>query len=261
MTCTCDAAYSDAADCPRCSGAPTERWFARRPSMTLPSLPALTAEQLALPPLPDGPDEMLTEMAELEAVVAHERHALDREDGARRCRFCRGSIPAGDAPGVHEACLPETLPEGARSCAGCAELILDDDDDFEHDFCMTPGDSFDEDEDPDDDLAHRLGLAITEGMLYGDGDDEPTERMVALPEPMEGAPRVVEDSVMCLCGRWNPVKLVARLEDLAPPRIECLSGTSVTCECSRVIGLTYSWRRGCFVTVSYGDADPIVLTN
>lgn len=127
--CWCGAGYEDESDCPRCS-------------VRFVQLEDIIAEH-ALPTAdspPDGPDDMLCHIAELEAQVGRERRVLEETGGARTCRYCRGLIPPGDTAGAHDECLPAVLPEGARSCAGCAELILDDDDEYEHEFCPTPAD-------------------------------------------------------------------------------------------------------------------------
>lgn len=126
--------------CGRCLGA---RWVNLRSATAL-GLFALPEVDFGLPEtppdLPEGPDEWLTMVAELERQVAQERARLEATGGARRCRYCQLDVPPGPGAGVHEACLPRRLPEGARSCAGCGELILDEDDEFEHDFCDCPGD-------------------------------------------------------------------------------------------------------------------------
>lgn len=210
---------------------------------------------LELPALPDGPDEMLMEMAELEAALDRERQELEDSGGGRRCRYCRGHVSPDEDAGVHEECLPAVLPEGARSCTGCGELILDADDEFEHDFCERPCDEADE----------RADDAATLPP-FEESDDAPTE-----PMPPPGKPEAAssestsdllrasglslpasaldyEDSVLCSCSRWLPLRIAA------PPRAverNLVTSITVSCSCRVTITVTYSWRRGCVCRVRF----------
>jgi hypothetical protein len=183
---------------------------------------------LALPPLepvPDGPDDFLCYVAELEAQVAAARQRLEDTDGARTCRYCRGSIPPGDAPGTHEECLPDVLPEGARSCAGCGELIVDDDDQFEHDFCDTPADE-----------------AETEPRLGPDLQPSSSTSWPPsiVPEPIAEVCRYT-DRVPCRCRRSVEVTFVAPPFAREQPLV---SMESVRCVCGVELTVAYSWSRG-----------------
>lgn len=229
-------------------------WFERRPAGALQSL-VPTDVQLAMPQLPDGPDELLADIAEMEAVVARERRALDDRSGARRCRYCDESIPRGPAPGVHPECLPAELPEGARSCTGCAELLLGDDDEFDHDFCEADYENLVDDagEELFGTLAPPFGV---EEIVWfaGDGeDDDPTEPMLTLPDPAE-APVRASDVVRCPCGRPNTVEFVARNDGQLHRTVSTLS---TTCACGTLISVAFSWARRSTIAVKFGGGETI----
>lgn len=239
MSCWCGAEYDDAGQCPRCGGfvlgaldscRETPLGLFDMPPLELPNLPFpdVIDPDMALS---DGPDELLMELAEMEGVVERERRALEDSGGARRCRFCRKEVPVGADSGVHDACWPRELPEGARSCSGCGEAILDEDDDFEHDFCPYPGESV-------DDAGRRV---------YAEEDDEPTVPMLAPPMPTT-APLRHEGSVQCTCGRWLPVSLVGPL-GAVEGWVE--STASLECNCRMRVHVTYSWARGCMTKVVF----------
>lgn len=235
MSCWCGAEYDDEGECPRCGGftlgaldscKETPLGLFDLPPFELPNLPFPDVIESTLSDLPDGPDELLSELAEMEAVVARERQALDESGGARRCRFCRQQVPPGPDSGVHDECWPRDLPEGARSCSACGECILDDDDDYEHDFCPLPGESTSE----------------AGQWLYGDEEDGPTEPMPSAP------PLRHEGSIQCACSRWLPLSLVAPLDAVE----HCAESTaSLICNCALRVHVTYSWARQCTTRIVF----------
>lgn len=231
-------------------------WFQRRPAGVERRLRP-TDVQLAMPQLPDGPDDLLAEIAEMEAVVARERRELDDRSGARRCRYCEEPIPPGPAPGVHPECLPEELPEGARSCTGCAEVILSADEEFDHDFCEADYEQL-VDEDGEElfgTLAPPFG--VEELVWFGGEDNDPTEPLLALPEVPE-APVRASDVVLCPCKRQHTIEFVARNDGQLGRTI---STASVTCACGMLISVAFSWSRRCCVAVKFNDRDVITLVN
>lgn len=193
MSCWCGAGYATVSDCPRCKDDVEE--------------------------LPDGPDELLDALVMLEKACGT-FYGRREGDGRRQCRFCAERIDAGPTPGYHEACIPTELPEGARSCTGCAEMILDAEDDLDHDYCDYPGDS-----------------------RY-DEESEPTEPMLELPAS-GSSPLKVSDQFQCPCTRWLPFELVS-------PEVDCrrlLTPVVLDCPCGIRICLVWSWARCCVTSV------------
>jgi len=221
MSCRCDAHYDRLEDCPRCSGE-----------------------------LPDGPDELLSEMAENERSWYARRPSLESPNGARRCRICDGAIAPGPTAGVHAECLPEALPEGARSCGGCAELLLGDEDEFDHDLCSTPADCRDE-------LAEGPNTQPLLDLIAAfpvDEEDVPTEPMLVVPELVDSVVRV-QDAVRCICQRWCPVEIVTRSAATRPNVVNALT---ITCTCGVRIGILFSWSRRCITTIRHYPPDSVL---
>jgi hypothetical protein len=124
---------------------------------------------------------------------------------------------------------------GARCCAWCRELVLDD---FDHDFCETeePTEKMPRIEDIGRVLAeepHRL-------RIHGPG---------CPPRPPSTEPRVWRDVIICPnCNHDNPVELTA------PPHagpLNAVTSTTLTCPCGLTASLCYSWTRRAVVALRF----------
>lgn len=173
----------------------------------------------------DGGDDVTNAVALLEsALSSHDSALLPRIEALDVELEQKGDFP------------------GARCCAWCRELVLDD---FDHDFC--------EPEEPTEKMPRMedIGRVLREEphrlRVHGPGSP---------PRPPSTQPRVWRDALICpSCEHENPVELTA------PPHagvLNAVTSTTLTCPCGLTASLCYSWTRGAIVALRFEKKAPVL---